>query len=192
MFQNAGEFAEQYPGDERARWRFCLPRLEWEDAALPPIRAALFARAEALGHRLDPDPDLHLVVDGGVVRPDLAAGGLYRFTIPAGSAAVALASRHAVPAEVTPASRDLRRLGVAVARLVLHDPVRSLDVSHGHAALRDGFHEDEGTHRWTDGLARLPPILLGRFGGAVALDVHLVPCELGYRRDPLGHVAAAA
>jgi ELWxxDGT repeat protein len=192
MFQNAADFAEHYPGDERPRWRFCLPRLEWGESALSPIRAALFARAEALGHRLDPDPDLHLVVDGAVVPGDAVSDRIYRFTIQAGSAAVALASRSAVPARVTAASRDLRWLGVAVERLVLRDPDLSIEVRHGDAALCEGFHPDEGTHRWTDGLARLPEALLSRFPGAVCLEVHLVPGGLGYRPDAPGHTAAAA
>jgi ELWxxDGT repeat protein len=193
MFQNAGEFAALYPEDVRPRWQFCLPRLEWDDPGLAPIRAALFARAAAFGDTLDGDPDLHLVVDGEVVHPDRATGCLYRFIIPAGSTAVRLVSRSTVPAEVEPESRDVRRLGVAIERLVLQDADLFVEAGHGHAALCDGFHEDEDTHRWTDGGARLPQALLRAFVDEVTLDVHLAPSELGYRvAAPTAYIAEAA
>ena len=194
MFQNAGEFAALYPQDARPRWQFCLPRLEWDDPDLAPIRAALFARAAALGDTLDGDPDLHLVVDGEVVHPERATGCLYRFIIPAGSAAVRLVSRSTVPAEVEPESRDVRRLGVAIERLVLQDAALFIEAGHAHAALCDGFHEDEDTHRWTDGGARLPQALLRAFADEVTLDVHLAPSELGYRvvlREPIPDAIAS-
>ncbi len=66
MFANGADYLRRHLGEERPRWAFCLPRLEWGSDELTEIRAALLWRAEALGH----DLDLHLVVDGAVIRPE--------------------------------------------------------------------------------------------------------------------------
>jgi Hint domain len=170
MFSNAAEYALLYPEEARPGWDFCLARLEWDSDELTRVRVMLRERAATLGHGLDEDPDLHLVVDGAIIRPDNAASGSYRFAIPAGSTAVWLASRNAVPAETQAGSRDGRRLGVAVERITLGDGDLSIEAWHGHAGLSDGFHHDEATHRWTDGLARLPEALLRPFAGEIALE----------------------
>jgi hypothetical protein len=57
--------------------------------------------------------------------------------------------------------------------------------------LREGLHEDEGAHRWTDGLARLPEELLRPFDGAVTLEVQLITTELRYRLDPRAGAVSA-
>ena len=191
MFQNGAEFAALYPEDDRPTWKFCVTRLEPGSEQLTAIRAGLLERAEALGHALDFDPDLHLIVDSEIVRPD-TTGGVYRFDIPAGCAAVRLASRSAVPAEIAAASRDIRRLGVPVERLVMHDADLSIEASHSHSALREGFHEDEASHRWTDGLGCLPEAWLRSFSGGFTLEVQVASSWLGYRLlAPAGARAAA-
>ncbi len=63
---------------------------------------------------------------------------------------------------------------------------------HGHAALQEGFHEDENTHRWTDGLARLPETWPRSFPGAFTLEVHVVPSGLSYRLPARERTGAAA
>ena len=76
---------------------------------------------------------------------------------------------------------------------MLQDADLFVEAGHGHAALCDGFHEDEDTHRWTDGGARLPQALLRAFVDEVTLDVHLAPSELGDRvAAPTAHIAEAA
>ncbi len=180
MFQNAGEFAALYPGDKRPAWDFCAPRREPGSPELAAIRAALLERAERLGYARDLDPELHLVVDGAVVTALSVSGLAYRFEIPAGSSAIWLVSRSAVPAEIEVVSRDRRRLGVPVERVVLCDGDLSIEAWHGHIGLSDGFHDDEATHRWTDGLGRLPGALLRPFAGAVVLELHLVLSTLAY------------
>jgi len=193
MFQNASEFSQLYPGDNGPAWDFCAPRLEWGSEELAAIRAALLERAKALGHGLDSDPDLQLIVDGRAVRPSSVIGCRYRFDIPAGNRAVWLASRSTVPAEVDAASRDNRQLGVAVERIVLHDADLSIEAWHSHPKLCEGFHDDEASHRWSDGRARVPDALLRPFAGAFVLDVHLASSELGYRVSaPLRTDAAVA
>ena len=181
MFANGAEYEKLYPNDERPHWAFCLSRLEWGDAELTEIRARLLTRAGAQGHVLDTDPDLHLIVDGEIIRPHALASRVYRFEVPAGTAAAWLASRSVVPAEVEAELRDVRRLGVPVERLLLYDADLSIEAWHGHAALTEGFHGDEASHRWTDGMARLPDSLLRPFAGALTLEVHLIPSALGYR-----------
>ena len=191
MFQNADDFAERYPDDARPRWHFCLPRLECDDPGLAAIRAALLARAGAIG-ALSDDPELRLIVDGEIVRPQSAADDVYRFMIPAGAGAVWLASRSAIPAENDPSSRDGRRLGVCISRLVLYDRNLRIEAEHGHDAFWEGFHADEGSHRWSDGMGRLPAALLRPFAGAVTLEVHLILDQLRYPLDATGDTAAAA
>jgi Hint domain len=192
MFSNGAEYARLHPADERPTWEFCLPRLEWDAEALTRVRAALSERAELLGHVLDSDPGLHLVVDGEEIQPDSATARRCLFQVPAGSGAVWLASRSAVPAETMADSRDVRRLGVPIERIVLCDGDLAIEAWHGHRLLCEGFHQDEASHRWTDGMARLPDALLRPFAGPVTLAVHLTPSELGYRPAPPARAAAAA
>ncbi|HEX3862559.1 MAG TPA: Hint domain-containing protein [Stellaceae bacterium] len=195
MFHNGAEYDALHPGGEKPTWQFCAPRLEWDAPELTAIRAECFERAAALGHVVVDDPDLHLIVDGKIIRPhELCSSGrrLYRFDIPAGSGAVSLASRVAVPAEVDPATRDSRRLGVPLERVTLYDDDFSIEAWHGHSALRNGYHEDEPTHRWTNGLAHLPVPWLRAFSGDLVLEVQLVPTELRYRVPSSDGIAAAA
>jgi len=192
MFRNGADYAALYPGDERPVWAFCAPRLEAEDERLFPIRAALVARAEELGHRFEADPDLHLLVDGEVLRPLSEIPDVYRFEIPAGARTVWLASRDMVPAEVLPESRDIRRLGVPVERIRMFDADMLVDTGHGHAALCEGFHEDEETHRWTDGVARIPNRWISNFAGAFTLELLLFPTRSRYRVAPAAAVVSAA
>jgi Hint domain-containing protein len=192
MFANGAEYERLYPNDRRPRWAFCAPHLDWEGPQAVAIRARLIDRAAALGHPLTLDPDLHLVADGVAIAPQAVDGARYRFAVPGGSAALSLSSRSAVPAEVDACSRDRRRLGVPVERICLYDDADFLlEAAHGHAALRDGFHRDEDTHRWTDGLARLPDWWVRGFTGAFTLEIHLVPSLLAYRL-PTATLAALA
>lgn len=181
MFENGVGYPELYPDDDRPTWDFCFPRLEWEDTRLTAIRVELMERAAELGHGLDLDPDLHLIVDGQAIAPNSISCRRYSFTLPAGASTVCLASRSTAPAEITASSRDVRELGVPVERISLSDGKMSLDIWHSHAALADGFHSDEGTHRWTDGLAALPSAWLRPFVGEAILDVQLAPNAHAYR-----------
>lgn len=193
MFANGGEYAALHPGDERPTWAFCVPRLEWDDEALTEIRAALLWRAEALGHMLDHEPDLHLVIDGKTLWPiRLDDDRAYRFEIPEGSREVLIASRTSVPAEIDAGSRDTRRLGVPLERVVLSDADARLELGHRHGALCDGFQGAEPGHRWSNGLGRLAESVLRVFDGPFTLDVHLAPSALRYRaRPPMNHQTAA-
>ena len=106
-----------------------------------------------------------------------------------------LASRSAVPAEVLPGSRDIRRLGVPVERIRMFDADMLIETGHSHAALGEGFHGDEETLRWTDGLGRIPDKWVSNFAGAFSLELLLSPSGLRYRVAspvPAAAVVAAA
>ena len=183
MFDNGHEFAALYPNDKRATWDFCATRVERGSEELNAVRTALLARAEALGCELTEDPDLHLIVDGQIVRAQSIANNRHRFAIPAGATAVWLASRTAIPAEVTATSRDRRRLGVCVTQISLRDEYMSFDVDYAYPDFSEGFYDAERSHRWTNGRARLPERLLKPFAGEVTLEVRVNRSPLGYPKE---------
>src|SRR5271165_5985914 len=184
-FQNAHEFAALYPGDARASFGYCLPRLKEGMAELAPIRARLFERAAALGHSTTADPDLHLVVGGTIVAAQSVSEGRHTFRLEAAADEVWLASRCGVPAELKLLSSDRRCLGVCVEQLVLRDDHLRVEISHSHPALCDGFHEDEeGARRWTTGMGRLPERFLRAFAGGFTIEVHCVPPMPCYSLHP--------
>ncbi len=182
MFQNAGEFAALYPGEAPVPWDFCAPRAEAGSPELAAIRAALLARAERLG-RVTCDPDLHLIVDGTLVRAQSIADQRARFTLPASVHEVTIASRSVVPIETEACSLDERRLGVPVERIILRGAGRYVEIGLDSGALYDGFHDDEGTHRWTDGCAALPAELFAGFADGFAIEVQIGASELRYPTD---------
>jgi hypothetical protein len=126
------------------------------------------------------DPRLHLVADGVAVLPLAVENGVHRFALERPPGAVYVASRSAVPAETGAASRDRRRLGVCLRRITLSDADLTLDLVPDHHLLRDGFHEAEGAHRWTAGMARLPTKIIDLFAGPLSIEITLWPSELRY------------
>jgi len=62
-FHNAHEFVALYPDDTRPSFGYCLPLAEPGMPELTVIRTRLFERAASLGHSVNADPDLHLVID---------------------------------------------------------------------------------------------------------------------------------
>jgi Hint domain-containing protein len=87
MFQNSEEFAALYPDAAPADWQAYGALLDQGRAGLPAIRARLLGRAEILG-RVSRDPDLHLIVDGRVVRAQSIEGLIHCFSVPAGARGV--------------------------------------------------------------------------------------------------------
>src|SRR5207244_1326647 len=149
-FENGAEFAALYPADPPPDWEFYEALLEHGMAGLPRIRAALLSRAERIG-LASREPDLHLLVDGRVVRGQSMDDNIHRFTAAAGAHDARTATRSVVPAETEACSSDCRRLGVPVRRIVLRRGGRRIEIGPDCPALRDGFQADEGSHRWTDG-----------------------------------------
>ena len=50
----------------------------------------------------------------------------------------------------------------------------------GNPHLGQGFHADEGGHRWTNGNDCLPRRILGLFAGSHDIEMELAPTTLGY------------
>jgi hypothetical protein len=185
-FHNADEFYALYPDDARSSFDECAPRVTPEMPALAAIRQRLFDRAEVLGHPTTDDPELHLIVDGEIVRPCAIVDDLYTFVLDRKPSQVWLASRSAIPAELELQSTDTRRLGTGIEGIVLRDEHIRTEISHALPAFREGFHEDEGPRRWTDGMALLPEALLHPFAAALTIEVRRLATQLRY---PLNAVA---
>jgi hypothetical protein len=155
-FANGGGAAMLHPDFALRVWEAegCA-RLVRDGADLVAVRSVLLQRAEALGHRTTRDARLHLVAGGRAVRPAIA-GQVHRFRLGRTACAVRLVSLSAVPAAVRADSDDHRRLGVAIARIVLDGRLIPL----ADARLGAGWHALEtdgagGGWRWTDGDAAL-------------------------------------
>jgi len=123
------------------------------------VKHQLQCRAEALGWRITCDMDLHLIVDGRRVDPDMVDGEA-RFQFSPRGKDVALVSETYVPAHGV-ASGDQRNLGVSISRLRIDDHQgRAWDVSLDDDRLEGGFQPEEAAAgygwRWTDGRLTLP------------------------------------
>jgi len=159
-------------------------RLVRDGAELVAARSFLLERAQALGHVLTREPDLRLRAGGRLLHPTIA-GRVHRFRLPAGAKGIRLVSRSAAPAHVRDDSDDTRRLGVAVARIVLDGkPIALTDGRLGpgwHDVERDG----SKVWRWTNGDAGL-----GLAGGR-SLDIEVAMTERYWiaRPDRRRHVA---
>ena len=182
IFQNSKEFAELYGDEPAGDWRAYVALLDLGAAKLPAIRGTLQARAERLG-RVSRDPDLHLVVGNRVLRPQSTEGGKYYFVAPAGAREVAIASRSVIPRETEANSLDPRRLGVPLERVVLQGRGLRVEIGHDHTGLCEGFHADEGSHRWTNGHGVLPPQVLACFAHDLSIEVEIGTTQLHYALD---------
>jgi hypothetical protein len=149
--------------------------------ALGAIRQRLFDRAELLGHSITEDPDLHLIADGEIIRPSAVENDLYTFVLDRKPDRVYVASRSAVPAELELLSTDTRRLGACIEGSSCATTTLRSEISHAHPAFCEGFHEDEGPQRWTDGMTLLPEAFLQAFAGSFSIEVQLI----GRLRYPL-------
>jgi hypothetical protein len=143
-----------------------------------PIWNQLRDRSEQLGFAaahaapsLTAEPDLRVLLSNGrELRPCWQDETRHMFRLPNGTRPVRLLSRASVPAQIIgPFVDDRRSLGVAVKKLVLWDGLNGVVVPTEALALQ-GWHADEGTHRWTDGKAELA---LPDAGVETFLDVHV-------------------
>ncbi|MBC7636811.1 MAG: Hint domain-containing protein [Acetobacteraceae bacterium] len=160
-FVNGGGAVMMHPDFALKTWdaEACAP-LAVDGPAVHGARAELLDRAALLGHGLTDDPDLHLLVDGRVIRPDWI-GDEIGFVLPEHFVELRLVSRGYVPAEISSTSNDRRRLGVAVTSLILDGGA----ITPGG----DGWHAAEDGLQWTDGdaaiNARIGAVLEVRIAG---------------------------
>ena len=174
---NRGAFEElrgvlpaQIEGRDRTHADFCRPVIAG-GPTLDFVRQRLTARAEEIGWKPERDADLHLTVDGRMVRP-LAEDGSAAFLFRADAKDVRLMSNTFVPTAL--GSSDRRTLGVMLQGLALSgsggEPRR---ISLDDQRLSDGVHdvEDGGLRRWTNGEFVLDPRLWEGLSGQIALHV---------------------
>ncbi len=193
FFDNAGPAALLHPefhvnaGLRCWETDACAP-LATDPAELEPIWRRLADRAAALGlHRETPatttDAAPRLLLGGREISPIEATASRAVFVLPAGATAATLVSRIGSPADHAPYLNDHRRLGLAVARIVLRTGAEARDIPLDHPALSLGWHPVErngtDTWRWTDGRAQLP---LGALSGPAVLELHLTG-SMTYRPD---------
>jgi hypothetical protein len=191
MFQNATEFASLYPDAEPVAREAYETLLQRGILELPRVRTALLGRAEHLG-RITSDPDLHLISDGKIIRAHAVNDRSHRFMAPEGTQMVTIASRSVVPRETEAESLDQRRLGVPVERIVMQGKGVRIEVGQDFmASLDDGFHEDEGSHAWTNGGGNLPTALLACFASDITVEVQIGETNLHYPIDPSSHLPKA-
>jgi hypothetical protein len=147
-FENGGARVAMTPEFARSVWadEACAP-LETEGPAIDAMRARLFERARALGFATGDDADLR-VFAGGRELAAAVSGANWQVELPPGTRSVRLCSHDFVPAEMRIAA-DSRRLGVAIAALMLDDTPAAA------SAFLGGWHAAEPGLRWTDGEAEL-------------------------------------
>jgi hypothetical protein len=157
-FVNGGAYLEAYPdfapkdGSET-----CVPVVK-EGPVIERAKAALLARAAALGYGMTDDPDLHLVADGKRIDPVPLSENRMAYMLPAALSSIELRCRTFTPAQIIPASDDARSLGICVSRVQLDGAEVALE---DEAAFALGWHAREcnsqgQSWRWSTECARLP------------------------------------
>jgi len=67
-----------------------------------------------------------------------------------------------------------------VHRIILKGDGPAIEIGPDHPGLTNGFHQDEGTHRWTNGRGVIPPDVLPGSVGELTIEVHIGTIELDY------------
>lgn len=119
-------------------------------------------------------PDVFLRVDRRTVPLTVGAGDVLSCRLDEIPADIWLVSSSMVPFQQDPELRDRRRLGVPLRQIVLHTATARVELPHNSMLLSIGFHASETSYRWTDGYARIPPVILKALQGALTIEVHLV------------------
>ncbi len=138
----------------------------------------LFTRA---GGQIEADvtsePDLHLIVDGERIDPEVLGKGVYRFTValpPSNN--LLLRSRRGVPSLLGQNHSDHRPLGVAITQIALHQDGVSTYFDYDQPQLREGgCYPHEDGFCWTDGEVALPARFLPPLVTPFTLLVHTEP-----------------
>ena len=200
MFANADGPAElhpMFPNDQAQReTASCLPFAS-APALVEPHWRRLRDRAVAMvgnalpAPTLTADPALHLIAGTKRIDPVHSRDGRYLFPLPPHKTALALASRVAVPHDITPWNEDTRSLGVRVKRLTVRTRDNIEDLALDDPRLAAGWWDTERDGlemaRWTQGAAALPDIA----ADAMLLEVEISP-ELQYPLPKQDEVARKA
>jgi Hint domain len=134
---------------------FCRP-FHLDGVVVERAKAILLDRAQAFGHRITSENDLHVIADGRRIDPVRPGERRYAFMLPEECSEISLRSRTFVPAHTCADSTDIRSLGTCIARIQLDDSEPGLD----DAPFGEGWNELErvgvGQQRWTTGTTPLP------------------------------------
>jgi hypothetical protein len=184
-----GAPAESYR-DDGNRWLFHNTNTRWKAAPEAPCAPVLIGghvvdriwqrllerTKPPLLPRLTEDADVHLLIDSRRLDAHEQHNGRYVFRLTGKPRGARIRSRSVVPQELGIA-RDPRRLGIALRRIVLVQPMRQRAIEAGDPRLSNGFHEYEKANgiRWTTGDAAIPPEL---FSGVSSSSVLIV--EIAY------------
>ena len=176
---NRGGFEElrgllptQVEGRERTHEDFCRPVIT-EGPTFDFVRQRLVARAEEIGWKPEREANLHLTVDGRIVRP-LAEDGSAAFLFRADAKDVRLMSNAFTPMAL--GSSDERTLGVMLLALALSgsggEPRRIfLDDDRLAAGVHHVENHGGALRRWTNGEFVLDPRLWEGLSGQIALHI---------------------
>lgn len=186
FFENGGAPLVLHPHMAQAKREAegCAPLVESGDI-VTRVRARLIERLPKL--RQTHDCRLRALTDQGALPITVIDSLTYRIDLIHPSANVMLVSNAMVPAEYDAASRDRRRLGLDIASLEVETMGGSRTIGLGEPRLRAGWHDDEETHRWTNGEALVPASLLE---GGQALIIRLNALAT-YAADPAAERDAA-
>ncbi|HQT83659.1 MAG: hypothetical protein B7Z58_10485 [Acidiphilium sp. 37-64-53] len=186
FFENSGAAMVLHPHMAQAQRRAegCAPFLESGDV-VTRIRDRLLDRLSKL--RQTQDYRLGAVTDQGALPVTMVDSRTYRIDLIQPGANVVLISSAMVPAEHDAASRDRRRLGLDIASLEVETAGGSRTIKLDEPNLRSGWHNDEDTHRWTNGEALIPSSLL-EGGQALVIRLNAV---VPYAADPAAERDAA-
>jgi hypothetical protein len=161
-FANADEFYDTYPNHvAQVLPEKCLPHVaDYQDPRHPALFKTLLAHIPA--DRVTTDPDLHLLADGKRLDSYEFVPQAFVFRVPAATQVLRLKSRTSRPCELGLPADD-RQLGFCLQSLSAQseDGTVKITLEPHHTKLLKGFHRAEGTqHRWTQGDALLPSMLL--------------------------------
>jgi Hint domain len=155
-FINGGAFVEAYPDFKPKHWtETCVPLVK-DGPAVQSAKAALLARAEALGYVMTEDPDVHVMADGKRIEPVRLGETRLTFMLPAAGSTIELRCRSFIPAHLDPVTDDQRSLGICVGRLQFDGAEIAL---HNDEAFAVGWHGIEGNpegHSWRWSCDRTP------------------------------------
>jgi len=166
--------------------------------AVAEVRQRLLKRAEQLTRSVRvADPDLRVEIDHRVVSAESGDIGntVVRFDLADGADVgdIRLVSRSAIVRETSKhARRDLRQIGVGLARITIEDDDGRRDIDLMDPLLQ-GLHASQDAHgtlmRWTDGNALIPQAL-HRIRGRAVLELHVLR-TYSYWDDSMGGRQAA-
>jgi hypothetical protein len=157
----------------------------WEAQACAPLvrsgpnleraRRKLLRRLPRLGYMISEEPSLRFLTDARRAIEPQGFDDWFCLALPSGTRNLSILSRQAAPAEVDPASRDCRRLGVPLTHVRLDGELVALDGPR----LLGGWHAPEPDLRWTDGAAVLDvnDASVVEFRFASGLIRYVVPSE---------------